>query len=151
MTRSDINTLSCVNSECQLYNQPGAGNLTIRKEYGNDRIRLLRCKGCKEEFSERRGTALFNTKVSEAKAQAIVEHLEEGCGIRPTARLVRASKETVARLLKTAGRHAKNFHEVWVRDIHPKAVMLDEQWSFVKRSSAVATLRTLRRETCGTM
>lgn len=142
MARPDVNTLSCVNADCQLYGQPGSGNLSVRKEYGRDRIRLLRCKECKEEFSERRGTALFNTKVPEAKAQAIVEHLEEGCGIRPTARRVKASKDTVARLLKKAGRHAQSFHEEWVRDLRPKAVMLDEQWSFVKRSSAVASLKT---------
>jgi hypothetical protein len=36
----------------------GQDNLTVRKIYGQDRIRLLRCRTCGEEFSERRGTAL---------------------------------------------------------------------------------------------
>lgn len=74
MQRPDINTLACLNPECQQYSQPGAGNLALRKEYGHDHIRLLRCKACKEEFSERRGTPLFNTKIPESKAASVVEH-----------------------------------------------------------------------------
>jgi transposase-like protein len=72
----------------------------VRKEYGQDHIRFLHCRECKKEFSERRGTPLFNTKISEAKAVSVVEHLAEGCGIRPTGRLMKVSKETVARLVK---------------------------------------------------
>ena len=67
--------------------------------YGMDRIRLLRCRGCSEEFSERRGSALFNTKIPEEKAESVIEHLDEGCSIGGTARMVKVAKETVARLL----------------------------------------------------
>jgi hypothetical protein len=58
MKRPDLDTLACVNAECQLLRHAGANNLVIRKVYGHDRIRLLRCRTCGEEFSERRGTAL---------------------------------------------------------------------------------------------
>jgi hypothetical protein len=61
MERPDLATLACVNAECQQFRQSGHGNLVIRKVYGHDRMRLLRCRTCGEEFSERRGTALFNT------------------------------------------------------------------------------------------
>ena len=87
MDRPDLSTLACVNSECQHYGQSGQGNLGIRKVYGRDRIRLLRCGSCQDEFSERRGTALFNTKLSEAKAIDVIDHLDEGCSIRATSRL----------------------------------------------------------------
>ena len=83
----------------------------MRKVYGQDHIRLLRCRTCGEEFSERRGTALFNTKVAEARAASIVNHLGEGCGVRATARVVHVAKDTVARLLRMAGRHAARFHD----------------------------------------
>jgi transposase-like protein len=151
MPRPDIHTLACVNRECQLYNQPGAGNLTVRKEYGQDHIRLLRCNECKEEFSERHGTPLFNTKISEAQGVSVVEHLAEGCGIRPTARLVKVCKETVARLVKTTGRQAQQFHDQRVRGVAPQALEFDEQWSFVKRSNGIATPGKLRQGICGTM
>ncbi|PON17665.1 hypothetical protein C2W62_11945 [Candidatus Entotheonella serta] len=64
MERPDLDTLACVNAECPLHRKTHQGNLGVRKVYGRDAIRLLRCRTCGEEFSERRGTALVNTKVS---------------------------------------------------------------------------------------
>jgi hypothetical protein len=78
MQRPDLNTLAYVNAECQLFRRAGASNLVIRKVYGHDRIRLLRCRRCGEEFSERRGSALFNTKLPEATAEEVINHLGEG-------------------------------------------------------------------------
>jgi IS1 family transposase/transposase-like protein len=133
MQRPDLATLACVNADCQQFGRPGQGNLTIRKVYGQDGIRRLRWGSCQEEFSERRNTALFNTKVSEAKAEAIIDHLDEGCRVRATSRLTQAAKVTVARLLKTSGRHAQRFHDQEVKDLRPQAIQFDEQWSFVKK------------------
>jgi IS1 family transposase/transposase-like protein len=133
MQRPDLATLACVNADCQHCGRTGQGNLTIRKVYGQDGIRLLRCRSCHEEFSERRHTALFNTKVSEAKAESIIDHLDEGCSVRATSRLTKAAKVTVARLLKTSGRHAQRFHDQEVQDLRPRAIQFDEQWSFVKK------------------
>jgi transposase-like protein len=124
----------------------------IRKVYGRDGIRFLRCRECGEEFSERRGTALFNTKIAEERAEAVVMHLDEGCSVSATARLVKVSKDTVSRLLRVAGRHAKRFHDEKVRDLTPQALEFDEQWSFVKKSrSGVRLRRVLSMGTCGTM
>ena len=133
MQRPDLDTLACVNADCQHYGRPEQGNLTIRKVYGQDGIRLLRCGSCQAEFSERRNTALCNTKVSEAKAESIIDHLDEGCSVRATSRLTKAAKVTVARLLKTSGRHAQRFHDQEVKDLRPRAIEFDEQWSFVKK------------------
>lgn len=151
MNRPDIDTLACVNQECHLFNQPGEGNLIIRKVYGRDGIRYLRCRECCEEFSERRGTALFNTKIGEERAEAVIMHLDEGCSISGTARLVKVSKDTVSRLLKTVGRHAKKLHDVQVQGIKPQALEFDEQWSFVKKNrGAVMPRRVLSLGICGT-
>src|SRR5918997_359434 len=84
-------------------------------------------------FSERRNTALFKTKVSEAKAESLIDHLDEGCRVRATSRLTKAAKVTVARLLKTRGRHAQRFHDQEVKDLRPRAIEFDEQWSVVKK------------------
>ena len=113
MARPDLSTLASVNSQCQHYGQSGQGNLGIRKVYGRDPIRLLRCHSCQDEFSERRGTAWFNTKLSEAKAIDVIDHLDEGNRIRATSRLTQVAKESVARLLKVSGRHAQRFHSVF--------------------------------------
>jgi hypothetical protein len=67
MKRPDLATLACVNPECQLFRRPGEANLIVRKVYAHDRLRLLRCGTCREEFSERCGSALFNTKYTSPK------------------------------------------------------------------------------------
>ena len=152
MKRPDLATLACVNAECQLFGRAGAHNLVIRKVYGHDRIRLLRCRACGEEFSERRGTALFNTKLPAEQAASVINHLGEGCGVRATARLVHVAKDTVARLLRMAGRHAEPFHDQRVHDLTPKALEFDEQGSVVKKSQSGAGWRNAPRPgTCGTI
>ena len=139
MKRPDLATLVCVNPECHLFRRPGEANLIVRTVYGHDHLRLLRCRTCGEEFSERRGTALFNTKLPEATAEEVINHLDEGCSVRGTARLVKVAKETVARLLRVTGRHAERCHDQRVRGLTPKALEFDEQWSFVKKSRSAVT------------
>jgi transposase-like protein len=116
MQRPDLATLSYVNPEYQRFRLTGQDNLTVRKVYGQHGIRLLRCHTCGEEFSERRGTALFNTKITEENAVSIINHLDKGCRVHVTARLVNVSKDTVARLLRMAGCHTERFHDQWVHD-----------------------------------
>jgi hypothetical protein len=105
----------------------------VRTVYGQDHIRLLRYRTWGEEFSERRGTAWCNTKIAEERAASVVNHLGEGCRVRATARLVHVATDTVARLLRMAGRHAERFHDQRVRDVTPRALEFDEPWSFVVR------------------
>jgi transposase-like protein len=152
MERPDLDTLACVNSACQRFRHPGENTLTVRKVYGRDGIRLLRWRTCCEEFSERRGTALFNPKRPEAKAEDVITHLDEGCSVRATARLVQVSKETVARLVRAAGRHAERLHDHHVHDLRPLAVAFDEQGSFVKKSKNAAGHRhAMPQATSGTI
>jgi transposase-like protein len=150
MERPDLSTLACVNSECHHYGQSGQDNLVIRKVYGRDRLRLLRCRSCQDEFSERRGTALFNTKLSEAKTIDVIDHLDEGCSVRSTSRLTKVAKESVARLLKVSGRHAQRLHDQEIRDLTPRALEFDEQWSFVKKNrKTVPRMNAMKRVTFG--
>ena len=78
ITRPPLEPLACVNPDCQDYGLSGAEKLYIRKVYGKDNIRYLRCRTCQEEFSERKNTALWNRKIRERKAVSIAEHLSEG-------------------------------------------------------------------------
>jgi hypothetical protein len=102
----------------------------VRKVYGADQIRYLRCRRCGCEFSERKGTALWNTKVSEAKAVAVAEHLSEGCSQASTARLVKVDLSVVQRLNRTVGRHGQRFHTTHVQDVQVAALQADERHGF---------------------
>jgi hypothetical protein len=58
MKRPALDPLACVNPACHPLRRPGEANLTVRTVYGHDRLRLLRCRTCGEEFSERPGHRL---------------------------------------------------------------------------------------------
>jgi len=91
-------------------------------------------------------SGLFNTKVAEAQAESVIHHLDDGCGVRTTARLVYVSQDTVARLLRMVGRHAERFYDQQVRDVTPRALEVDEQWSFVKKSRSIVRRRSMPRQ-----
>ena len=131
--------MCCLNVQCNAYGQRGQANLKVRKIYGVDRIRYLRCGCCGEEFSERKGTALFNCKISEAQAVSVMEHLDSGCGLNVTARLVGVSKDAVGRLLRVGGRVSYQLHDRLVRNLQPVALQFDEKWSYVAKKQRHVT------------
>ena len=128
---TDVSDLCCVNSQCADYGKRGAGNLVCRKRFGKEGWRFVRCRTCRAEFSERKGTALFGVRTPTPKALAVLEHLADGCGVRPTARLVKVTPNTVMRLTKKAGGHAAATHDELARHLEVGEVQLDEKWSFV--------------------
>ena len=108
----DLARFCCQNSECTLHGTRHAGNLSVCARYGKqDHIRLLYCKACKYRFSERKGTALFHSHLPEEKALAVLQHLDEGCGVRCTGRLVGVDPNTVGRLARIVGQHAHDAHD----------------------------------------
>src|SRR5258708_23240851 len=129
-TRPPLETLACVNERCESYGQKGQNNLTVRKIYGKERIRYLRCQCCGKEFSERKKTALWNTKVSEEKAIAVAEHLAEGCSLKATARLVKVNASVVRRLNGKLGEHGEGFHDERVQQLAIEALEGDERHGY---------------------
>ncbi len=71
--RLPLKSLACPNHECKGYGQLGMENLYVRKVYGKDKLRLLRCRMCGTEFGERKNTPLWNCKLPEEKAVAVAE------------------------------------------------------------------------------
>src|SRR5215813_9153629 len=133
--RPQLETLACVNERCELYGQAGQHNLTVRKTYGKDAIRYLRCGRCGAEFSERKNTALWNTKVAEEKALSGAEHLAEGCSLKATARLAKVHPSVVTRLNRKVGVHAEAFHDARVQDLEVVALEADERHGYARDKS----------------
>ena len=128
----DIREFSCVNLCCQDYGKKRYGNISVHQKYGkNNSIRLLRCKTCGTRFSERTNTAISEARLPLEKIVSVLKHLAEGCGIRKTARLVGVSKDTVSRLHRKAGVHAKALHDELVQNLTIDEAQFDEKWSFV--------------------
>jgi IS1 family transposase/transposase-like protein len=126
-----IETLACPYAGCHLHAKRAAGNLIVRKIYGKDRIRYLRCRACAREFSERKNTALFNSKIEEKKAISVAEHLAEGASTKATSRLVGVSAEAVRRLRRNLRDHSRDFHDEQVKDIEATSVQMDERYGYV--------------------
>jgi transposase-like protein len=107
----DLQRFCCQNAACADHGKRRFGNLTVCGHYGPRRQRLLYCRTCKARFSERKGTPLFDTRLSADKVLAVLHHLAEGCGVRQTSRLVGVSKDTVVRYSLLAGEHAQQLHD----------------------------------------
>jgi hypothetical protein len=111
----DLARLCCLNPDCPKSSERDAGNLTVCARYGPHQRRLLYCRSRTCRFSERKGAPLFDTRLPDAEALDILAHLADGCGVRQTARLTGADKDTVARYALRAGTHARQLHDelVW--------------------------------------
>jgi len=108
----DLSRFCCQNSECPEYGKRGAGNLSVCDHYGpGKQRRMLRCATCKTRFSERKGTPLFGATLPEEKILSLLEHIDEGCGVRKTGRLVGVHRDTVTRYSRLAGDHARAAHD----------------------------------------
>lgn len=107
----DLSRFCCLNQQCPDHGKRGGDNLSVRSRYGKHKRRLLYCHSCQSRFSERKGTPLFGSQLTEEKAVSIFEHLAERTGVRATARLVKVNRNTVVRYARLAGEHARQLHD----------------------------------------
>src|SRR4051794_5091096 len=131
----DLSQFCCQNSRCPDYGRCDAGNLTVTGRLGKSRqYRLLYCRTCRARFSERKGTPLYRAHLPEDKALSILEHINEGCGVLKTARLVKVHPDTVSRYGRTAGQHSRAAHDELVAHTpETRELQMDEKWSFVAK------------------
>ena len=107
----DLSCFCCLNPNCSDYGKRDHGNLTVPARYGPHQTRVLRCSTCKDRFSERKGTPLFDARLPADKVVSVLAHVAEGVGTRKTARLVGVHRDTVTRYIRRAGEHARELHE----------------------------------------
>jgi transposase-like protein len=128
--RPRISSLSCQNPDYQDHQKISLNNLIVRKTYGQDQIWYLRCQTCGLEFSERKNTMLWNTKISEARAVQIADCLSDKNSLKGTVRITKVNKSTVKRLRREIGKQAKNVHNALVKNVKAKVVEFDERYGF---------------------
>jgi hypothetical protein len=135
----DLSVSCCLNSECPDHGVRGGETPSVSGHYGKATppIRFLRCRPCGVRFSERGGTPLLRSHLTEAKATAVLEHVADGRGVRQAERLVGVHRDTVARYIRKAGDHAKEAHDELVAP-SPRTteVPFDEGWSHVAKEEA---------------
>jgi LacI family transcriptional regulator len=108
----DLTRFCCQNEHGPDSGKRGAGNRTACARDGKHKpYRLLYCRTCKARFSERKGTPLFGSQLTQEKALSIFEHLDARTGVRATAKLVKVAPNTVVRYARLAGGRARRLHD----------------------------------------
>lgn len=107
----DLSLFCCQNRRCVTFGARGAGNLVVRDRIGKRQTRLLYCRTCKKRFVETKGTVFYRAHLPREKVVSILQHVQEGNGMRQTGRLEQVKEDTVIRLTKLAGKHAQALHQ----------------------------------------
>ncbi len=121
----------CQTPHCPDFHQSGRDNVRLKKLYGPEQRRLLRCRTCGTNFSETKGTPYWGSKLSPARVDSIVDHLTHGNCFSSTASLTGCHRTTVARIMRQAGVHLQQFHNQHARDLKVTSMQADERHSFV--------------------
>jgi transposase-like protein len=108
----DLGRFCCQNHRCPVKGTRNGGNISVCG-YTDKRhsIRQLYCSVCKARFSERKGTVYYRSHLPQEKVDSILQHVQDGCGIRQTGRQARVKQDTVIRYVRRAGAHAQKLHE----------------------------------------
>jgi len=120
---------ACPNSDCADFNRFDTGNLSVAEWMGKDKdIRRLYCKTCGTRFSEREGSLMQDTKLSQFDVVRIVKCLGHGCSVEATADICEVDTRTVQRLLEKSGKRAADFHRLQLENLEEplEAVQMDE-------------------------
>jgi len=108
----DLRLFGCQNRRCADYGRRDRDNLRVGFRYGRAKQwRMLVCRTCQARFAERKGSAFVGSRLPDGQALAVLQHLQDGCGVRQTARLTGVDKDTVVRYARRAGPHAQQSHD----------------------------------------
>ena len=105
----------------------------------SDGLQRFRCGKCGKTFSEHKEQeSLFGTKqaVPDAKAILALQLLCEGNSIRSTERLTGLHRDTIMKLLVSAGERCEALLASKIKDVDVTDVQCDEIWSFVQKKEA---------------
>jgi transposase-like protein len=121
---------SCPNPHCARFNRPGEGTIAHRSWTGlHKHIERLRCTACDREFSEREGTLMARSKLSEDTVERLLKCQRWGVCDEGTADICAVDLKTVYRCQRVATQRAQTHHQQAVRAVDVLGVQLDEAHS----------------------
>jgi hypothetical protein len=121
---------SCPNPQCAQFKRSGEDNIVHRAWTGKDKhIERLCCTVCGREFSERAGTLMARSKLSEATVEQLLKCQRWGVCDAGTADICAVDLKTVHRFQRVAAQRAMQHHQQSVQDVEVLGVQLDEAHS----------------------
>jgi transposase-like protein/IS1 family transposase len=100
---------------------------------GKANVQRYRCKDCGATFSPRAASPLGSHTTNLEVASRALETILEGASIRATSRLTGLHKNTIMRLMLTAGLKCRFLFNARVQNVRPKFVQADELWGYVAK------------------
>ena len=133
----DIKNYFCPNQDCKHYGLRNQGNIVKSGTYlvNKEKKQMLKCKVCKERFSETRNTVFFHSHYSSETIRQIINCTSEGNGVRATARMLELSKDGVNKIVLKAGEHCQMVLSSLLTSLHLEECQLDELWTFVQKKN----------------
>src|SRR5262249_16792532 len=117
---------SCPTPPCAQFNRPGTGNIAHRSWTGKHKhIERLRCMACDREFSEREGTLMARSKLSEDTVERLLKGQRWGVCDAGTADICAVDLKTVYRFQRVATQRAQTQHQQVVRDVDVPGLQLE--------------------------
>jgi IS1 family transposase len=86
---------------------------------------------CKRTFSETPLDRVKGTTIPLAQVEKVLQLLIEGCSVRATERISGLHRDTILKLLVTAGEASEKLLGRLIVNVHVRDVQADEIWSFI--------------------
>ncbi|MDD3041970.1 MAG: hypothetical protein PHW56_03380 [Methanosarcinaceae archaeon] len=130
----DLSQFWCRNEECPDYGKKDHGNIVLKQRYGKQNRALLKCRTCKECFSETKGTIFFGLDTPQDEVIRTLAMIPEKGSIRGVARATGHDKDTISRWLEIAATHCEEVTAYFLQNLNLKRVEVDEIWGFIKKN-----------------
>ena len=128
--------VSCPNTDCKKCGKINEGNIVGNGTYETSAgvVRKFICKECGCVFNSRTGTAYEGLRSSHDKFDLVVKCLNEGMGVRATARTAGCSVNTVKKWISRSGHQARCAMRRLEHDLTPAGVQFDEMSGTLKKN-----------------
>ncbi|MBR5998875.1 MAG: IS1 family transposase [Candidatus Methanomethylophilaceae archaeon] len=134
--KSQFTNISCTNPKCRLYGRTGEGNIVGNGTYeacGQISQKYI-CRECGHYFNSRTETAYDGLRTNADKFDLAIKCLNEGMGVRATARTVGCSVSTVQRWTVRASVQAAAVSSSFENNLDPSGMQFDEMSGTLKKN-----------------
>ena len=134
--KGQFSDVSCVNPKCRYFGVAGGDNIVGNGTYeacGQISQRYY-CKECGHYFNSRSETAYDGLRSHSDKFDRAIRCMNEGMGIRATARTVGCSISTVQRWRARASAQADAVSSSFEKGLEPRCVQFDEMSGTLKKN-----------------
>jgi hypothetical protein len=121
----------CPNPDCVYQGWVGLGNISANGHPGGGLWRPLYCSQCEGYVLESHGTIFYGKRVPVERIVHVLACLDEGLGMRATARVFEVDPGTVLRWLMEAAEHLKACSQYVLCDVHVHQIQLDELYALL--------------------